>query len=138
MSQIGVSGGVHRAPPVDAYGNVLLPTDGMPPPPGGGCPDFSASATFGTDDQATLADLFSSVLGDPANGSGSADLSAAAARVASAIAGGETPDAGDLKLMLDALKKSIDDGSVTLDTSNLAVVQALVAQSQAARAPQLA
>ena len=100
MSQIGVSGGVLRAPPVDAYGNALLPTDGMPPPPGA-CPDFSASTTLSTNDQLTLAQLFSSMLSDPSN-------------------------------------SDDDDGSVTLDPSNLAVVQAMVAQSQAARPAQLA
>lgn len=140
MSQVGFPGGNARVgPPVDANGNVLLPTDGMPPPPPlGSGPDFSASMTLSTDDQVTLADLFFSVLHDTANSDGS-HLDDAWSDVKNALASGETPDARSMRMVMDALKKSIDDGTVHLDDpATLALVQAMVAQSHAARPPQVA
>lgn len=167
----GSSGRMGGTPPVDANGNVLLPTDGMPPP-GSQPPDFSTSMTTSSNSgQTTLSELFAGVLSSTTSSSSSSTLSLdatqqallaallasvtgdkknedvnglgdAVTRVLAAISNGETPDADDMKLVMDALKTSIDDGSVafnttTTDTSTNALVLALVAQTQAARAQQM-
>lgn len=129
----GVRSGSGSGLPPPAGG---MPPAGLPPfpPPGGpGGPGDSASGealSFSTDDLTTVASLFTSILDDACQTADKTALSAAIERVKAALTNGDTPTDADMREVMDAMKTSIDDGTISRDDpTTLAELQLLMQQS---------
>ena len=129
----GVRSGSGSGLPPPAGG---MPPAGLPPfpPPGGpGGPGDSASGealSFSTDDLTTVASLFTSILDDAGQTADKTALSAAIERVKAALTNGDTPTDADMREVMDAMKTSIDDGTISRDDpTTLAELQLLMQQS---------